>query len=256
MWTVPGAPALLPDARQGTTVWGTDLPTTEHMDRFKQPEGRYGDCPTRQHDSPRASSMSPSEEERRFRFEEIIRSDSELMALLIRLRDLCLPQGRLVAGCLYQTVWNALTGRPRGTGIQDYDLIYFDDDLSWNAEDAVIRRVTDATSDCVGPVQVRNQARVHLWFENRFGAPYPPLHCADEALERYASVVHAVGVRLEADGRFDVVAPFGLNDLFAMVIRPNPVLDNIASHSRKAARAQAIWPEITVIPWNAEGSHV
>jgi hypothetical protein len=145
--------------------------------------------------------MSPSEEERRFRFEEIIRSDSELMALLIRLRDLCLPP-------------------------------------------------------CVGPVQVRNQARVHLWFENRFGAPYPPLHCADEALERYASVVHAVGVRLEADGRFDVVAPFGLNDLFAMVIRPNPVLDNIASHSRKAARAQAIWPEITVIPWNAEGSHV
>ena len=32
-----------------------------------------------------------------------------------------------VAGCLYQTVWNVLTGRDRGTGIEDYDLIYFDD---------------------------------------------------------------------------------------------------------------------------------
>jgi len=197
----------------------------------------------------------PSEEtmaavEHRARFEAIIRSDGDLMDLLERIRRLYLPQWRLVAGCLYQTVWNVLTGRERGIGIQDYDLIYFDDeDLSWDAEDAVIRRVGDATSGCVGPVEVRNQARVHLWFESRFGIPYPPLHCADEALERYASVVHAVGVRLEASDRLDIVAPFGLDDLFAMVIRPNPALDNLASHTGKAARAKAIWPETTVIPW-------
>lgn len=203
-----------------------------------------------------ASRVSLSEEERRFRFEEIIRSDRDLMGLLARLRGLHLPQWRLVAGCLYQTVWNVLTGRQHGTGIQDYDLIYFDDDdLSWEAEDAVIRRVADATSGCVGPVQVRNQARVHLWFESRFGAPYPQVKCADNALERYASVVHAVGVRLEADDRFDIVAPFGLADLFAMVIRPNRVLDNAASHDRKALRAREIWPEITVVPWNDGDAH-
>jgi hypothetical protein len=76
-----------------------------------------------------------------------------------------LPQWRLVAGCLYQTVWNVLTGRPRGTGIRDYDLIYFDEDLSWAAEDAVIRRAVATARGCVGPVETRNQARVHLWFE-------------------------------------------------------------------------------------------
>ena len=58
------------------------------------------------------------------RFEAIIRSDPDLMQLLDRLRSLGLPQWRLVAGCLYQTVWNALTDRARGTGIKDYDLIY------------------------------------------------------------------------------------------------------------------------------------
>ena len=197
-----------------------------------------------------------SEDERRFRLEEIIRSDGDLMDLLTRLRGLHLPQWRLVAGCLYQTVWNVLTGRPRGTRIKDYDLIYFDnDDLSWDAEDAVIRRVADATLDCVGPVQVRNQARVHLWSESRFGVSYSPLKCADDALQRYASVVHAVGVRLELHDRFNIVAPFGLDDLFAMVIRPNLVLNNVASHNRKAARAKAVWPEVTVVPWNDEGSH-
>jgi hypothetical protein len=115
------------------------------------------------------------------------------MQLLTSIRSVRLAQWRLVAGCLYQTVWNVLTGRKRGTGIKDYDLIYFDDsDLSWAAEDRVIRVVAAATRGCVGPVEVRNQARVHLWFEARFGTAYPQLYSAEEAIRRYASIVHAI----------------------------------------------------------------
>jgi hypothetical protein len=93
---------------------------------------------------------------------------------------------------------------------------------------------------------------VHLWFEARFGTAYPRLHSADEAIRRYASIVHAIGVRLEHDDRLDVMAPFGLDDLFSMVIRPNYALENAVSHMCKAQRAQAIWPEIIVVPWNEE----
>jgi uncharacterized protein len=186
----------------------------------------------------------------RNRFAAIIRADPGLMHLLTCLRTLHLPQWRLVAGCLYQTVWNALTDRPRGAGIKEYDVIYFDaDDLSREAEDAVIRRVATATQDCVGPVQVRNQARVHLWFASRFGCNYPQLSCADESLCYYASLVHAVGIRLAEDGRLDVVAPFGLDDVFAMRIRPNRALDNAASHTDKAAKAKAAWPQVVIEPW-------
>lgn len=187
----------------------------------------------------------------RDRFEAIIRADTDLMALLKRLRDIGLPQWRLVAGCLYQTVWNVLTHRPRGTGIKDYDLAYYDaGDLSWGAEDAVIRRVAAGTRDCLGPIEVRNQARVHLWFEQRSGASaYPQLSSADESLQYYASIVHAVGVRLEANGHLDVVAPFGLDDMFNMIVRPNRALTNAASHNSKAARAKAIWPELTLEWW-------
>ena len=184
------------------------------------------------------------------RFETIIRADPGLLHLLERLRSLALPQWRLVAGCLYQTVWNVLTERPRGYGIRDYDLIYYDDaDDSWEAEDAVIRCVVTATRDCVGPVETRNQARVHLWFEERFGCPYPKLSSADEALGYYAAIVHAVGIRLEADGRLDIAAPFGLDDVFAMRIRPNRALNNRASFAGKAARAKAIWPQVVIEPW-------
>jgi hypothetical protein len=189
--------------------------------------------------------------EQRQAFERIVRADPDLMRLLLAARNERLPQWRLVAGCLYQTVWNTLTGRSPRTGIKDYDLIYFDaSDLSWEAEDRVIGRIAAATRGFPGPVEVRNQARVHLWFEQRFGSPYPPLTCTDEALERYASIVHAVGVCLEDDDRLDIAAPFGLDDLFAMTIRPNRALPNSGSHAAKAARAKSIWPEVTVIPWD------
>jgi hypothetical protein len=182
------------------------------------------------------------------RLEGIIRSDPDLMRLLEYLREAALPQWRLVAGCLYQTVWNVLTKRPRGTGIQDFDVIYFDaGDLSWEAEDAVIKRVTAAK-----PLQIRNQARVHLWYEQHFGVPYPPLLTADESLRRYPSIVGAIGVRLEDDGRLDIVAPFGLDDLFAMVMRPNPACPHQPTFAAKAARTRLIWPEITIIDRSGE----
>ncbi|NGM35344.1 nucleotidyltransferase family protein [Methylobacterium sp. DB0501] len=171
------------------------------------------------------------------------------MSLLKAARSLALPQWRLVAGCLYQTVWNVLTGRPRGHGIRDYDLIYFDPDTSWEAEDAVLRRAAAILAPCPGPVEIRNQARVHLWFEARFGAPYPPLPDADAALARYAAAVHAVGVRLEPDDTLSIAAPFGLADLFGLVLRPNPVLANAQTYTAKAARMRALWPELTVLPW-------
>jgi hypothetical protein len=93
---------------------------------------------------------------------------------------------------------------------------------------------------------------VHLWFADRFGCAYPRLGSADESLGYYASVAHAVGVRLEEDGKLDVVAPFGLDDMFAMVIRPNRTLANAASHGSKARRAKAIWPEVVVEDWGSE----
>jgi uncharacterized protein len=191
------------------------------------------------------------QEELAHRFAKIVRGDRDLAHLLAAARELALPQWRIVAGCLYQTVWNALTNKSARTGIKDYDLIYFDDsDLSWEAEDQVVRRVGARITDLPAPVEVRNQARVHLWFKQRFGADYPALRSADESLTRYSSVVHAVGVRLEADGRLDFIAPFGFDDLFGMVMRPNKVMDNQVSYEAKATRAKAIWSEVIVIPWS------
>lgn len=93
---------------------------------------------------------------------------------------------------------------------------------------------------------MRNQARVHLWFEARFGEPYPPLGGTDEALGRFTATAFAVGVRLEPDRRISVAAPFGLEDCFAMVLRPNPGFGLSENYRRTAEAALARWPEVRV----------
>ena len=186
---------------------------------------------------------SPTTPELYAELERIVRADVHLMDLLRTARDINLPQARVVAGCIYQSVWNVLTGRPKGTGINDYDLIYFDaGDMSEAAENAVEQGVRSRLPSFPAPIEARTQARVHLWFADHFGIAYSPLRSADEAITRYASATHAVGIRLRQDDSLDVFAPFGLQDIFEMVIRPNYALPNRETHERKAARVQSVRP--------------
>ena len=180
----------------------------------------------------------------------IVRSSPLLMEVLRGLRDDGLADHLLVAGAIYNLVWNRLTGRPDLTGINDIDVFYFDDrDLSYEAEDLVIRRLAARFAHLPLPVQVRNQARVHLWFPQKFGVPFAPLRSCGEMLGRYASRTHAVAARLEADDSLTIVAPFGLDDIFSFRITPNPVLMNKPAHDAKGARAKSVWPELTAVPW-------
>ena len=179
----------------------------------------------------------------------IVRADAGLMHVLTTVRALDLPDWRLVSGAVYQAVWNARTGRPAGYGVKDYDLAYFDgSDLSYEAEDVVIKRVAAAFDEPLrSRVEVRNQARVHLWFQDRFGEPYQALGSTDEALGRFVAPTFAVGVRLEADEAITVAAPFGLEDVFSMTIRPNPNRPVAKSWAKVIDSARARWPELTVV---------
>lgn len=182
------------------------------------------------------------------RLVEIVRADTDLMHVLTVARSLGLPDWRIFSGAVYQTVWNAVGGRPTGYGRKDYDLGYFDPDTSWDAEDVVIRRAAAAFEEPFrSQVEVRNQARVHLWFKDRFGEDYEPLTCTDEALGRFVAPAFAVGIRLEGDDRVSVAAPFGLEDVFHRVIRPNPNRPRARGWERAAGSAVARWPEVRVI---------
>ncbi len=169
-------------------------------------------------------------------------------AILSRLPDLDAPDGWLVSGALFQTVWNVRTGRPPTYGIKDYDIFYFDPDPSWEAEDAVIKRAEVLFADLGVAIEVRNQGRVHIWYEEKFRTPYPRLAHATDGIDRFLCDCAMVGMR--PDGAdFDVYAPKGFADIASRTIRPNKMPNfNPDRYAEKAARWRDVWPEITILP--------
>jgi uncharacterized protein len=183
-------------------------------------------------------------------FRAALASNRTLMQVLDLAAGLDLPGWYLLAGCLCQTVWNGVTGQPPEAGILDYDLGYFDaSDLSWEAEDAVIRAGRSVFGGIAAPVQIRNQARVHLWFEQKFGLPCPPHESSEAAIDTFEATCACLGVRLEPGGAWRIYAPYGLSDVFNLVVRANPVLGPRRVYQAKVTRWQRQWPALTVLPW-------
>lgn len=175
-----------------------------------------------------------------------------VVEVLNRAETLPLPDWYLTAGCLFQTVWNHLHGYPPASGILDYDLFYCDPtDLSWEAEDDVIKRTAEAFTDVGVDVQIRNQARVHLWFEDHFGIPIAPFASSRDAIRNFLAIACCLGVRTN-DGDIGVYAPFGTDDLFKLIIRRNPdAVGPQSAYEKKTDRWAQLWPRLTILPWGS-----
>ena len=183
------------------------------------------------------------------RLEMILLRDPTVGAILQRARALDLPDWYLGAGGVAQTVWNHLHCFEPMTGIKDYDLVYFDEtDLSAGSEQARARSVTEQLGDLDVTLDVKNEARVHLWYEQRFGIKIAPYRSTEHAISTWPTTASSIGVRSEAQG-FVVCAPFGLNDLFSMVVRANKTLISEEIYLAKVERWLQHWPRLTIVPW-------
>lgn len=170
-------------------------------------------------------------------------------AILERLPSLFLPDAWLVAGCLFQTVWNLRCHRAPVAGIKDYDLFYFDDsDLSTAAEAAVSERVAACYCDLGITVEAKNQARVHTWYAEWFGFPYSASPSSRAAIERFLVPCTCVGLQSAALGQAPALyAPNGLEDLYRGVLRPNPLCDHRPLFRQKADSYRERWDWLQVI---------
>ena len=180
---------------------------------------------------------------------DILSRNTVLTNVLARAAELGLPGWYLTAGCVFQTVWNVVTDRPAADGILDYDLFYFDaSDLSWDAEDTVIQAGRAQFADIPATVEIRNEARVHLWYEQKFGVPCQAYPSTEAAIDSFAATTCCVGVRAESGGRWRIYAPHGLADVFNLVVRPNPAQAPRHVYEAKTARWRQQWPPLTVLP--------
>ncbi|NML13070.1 nucleotidyltransferase family protein [Sphingobium sp. AR-3-1] len=172
-----------------------------------------------------------------------------LASIIARWQELALPDCWLSGSAIAQARWNEAFGFPAAHGIADVDLVFFDaSDLSEEAEVAHAARIGRIFADMPVRIDLKNQARVHLWYEGRFGYAIPPYDSAAQAIATFPTTSAAIGVQPGVGG-LDIITPFGLADLFAPVVRPNRAQITEAIYEAKLARWKALWPDLQAIDW-------
>jgi hypothetical protein len=147
------------------------------------------------------------------RLRALIAADCRRMDVLRAVRDLGLPDCWVAAGFVRNCVWDHVHGLAASPLSEDIDVIWFDAADCDAARDAVLEaalRGRDGSLDW----SVKNQARMHA---RNGDAPYAS---ATDAMRYWPETATAVGVRLGEGETIEVAAPFGLDDLFGLAVRP------------------------------------
>ncbi|WP_321908331.1 nucleotidyltransferase family protein [Burkholderia cepacia] len=183
------------------------------------------------------------------RLVEIARQSSWCMSALSAARAMGLKSWCIGAGAIRNLVWDSLHGYVTPTCLADVDLAYFDpSDLS-SIRDAEIQHSLTAQYPEY-PWEVTNQAAVHTWFEAAFGHPVSPFVSLEHAVASWPEFATSVGLTLLEDDSINVIAPYGLDDLFAMVVRRNPARINVYTYRKRIEQKQyqKRWPGVIIVP--------
>ena len=135
-------------------------------------------------------------------FERIINKNKKLMAVLKVLEEYSKTNPRFKdyyvgAGSVNQTVFNYLSGNEIDYGIKDFDIVYYDEDLSYEAEDIIIKDLDKMFKDKSIEFDVKNEARVHIWYNEKYGDKRDPYTSTEDAISKWGATVTCIGVRLE-----------------------------------------------------------
>jgi hypothetical protein len=145
----------------------------------------------------------------------IISGDPTRWRLLDVVRSMRLPDCWIGAGFVRNAVWDCLHERTSPSLSGDVDVLWFDPGRASPSEDRKIEAVL-RTLDPSVEWDVKNQARMHV---RNGDAPYLS---ATDALRCFPETATAVAVRRSDQDHCDVAAPFGLDDLFGLIVRPTP----------------------------------
>lgn len=179
---------------------------------------------------------------------EILMKNKTLKKTLEVLEEANIDNCYVGAGAINQTVFNYYHDFDLEQGIKDFDIVYFSEDTSYEAEDKIINFLQEKLSSLNISVDIKNEARVHLWYKNKYGYDIKPYNNVEEAISSWGATVTCIGVRLK-NKKLIVFAPYGLNDLFEMTIRPIKGNFNKDKYFAKTTRWKNTWPMIKIIPW-------
>lgn len=143
----------------------------------------------------------------------ILRADPVRWRLLGRVAALDLPDCWIAAGFVRNAVWDALHGRPPQPPTGDIDVVWFDPTHSDADRDRALEerlRQQERSFEW----SVKNQARMHT----RNGDD--PYASATDAMRFWPETATAIAARRCGANSCQIAAPFGVQDLANLVLRP------------------------------------
>ena len=202
-------------------------------------------------DTPDSDGGARSETRLREQLLSVLRAEPRRLALIRILGRAGIPGAWLAAGAIRNAVWDHLHGRPARPPDGDLDVIWFDE----NRVSVETDRVLEWRISALTPGQdwsVKNQARMHR------GNGDTPYRSLEDAMRHWPETATAVAVRpVEAD--LEILAPFGLGDLFALTIRPTPAFRYGKQHivAQRIERKSWLkrWPRLTLVDLPRHPTH-
>ncbi|GAB6108284.1 nucleotidyltransferase family protein [Fusibacter bizertensis] len=189
---------------------------------------------------------------------EIIKSNDDLMKVFdtlddLKLNDINLKDYYIGAGAIVQSVWNRLTGKQANYGIGDVDIVYYDLYNNTESDEKEIEQaIKDRISDLPYKIDVKNEARVHLWYRDKFGYDIDPYRSLEDAIDSWPTTSTALGIRRVNKEEWHIYAPFGLNDIFELNLRPNARQITEAIYMNKVQKWTGKWRELKYEKWTGD----
>ena len=147
--------------------------------------------------------------------QRLLLDDPVRMKALCAVRALKLSDGWIGAGFVRDAVWDHLHGYGQRPVAGDVDVVWFDSELCHPDYDSELEE--RLRQEC--PTfnwSVKNQARMH---QRNANAPYTS---TENALRYWPETATAVAVRAGDTHLIEIIAPYGLEDLFTLRLRPTP----------------------------------
>lgn len=178
----------------------------------------------------------------------ILKQNTKLMNILEILEEDGIKDYYVGAGAINQTIFNYYHDYEIDYGIKDYDIVYFDKDLSYEKEDQIIKRLQEKFKKLNVSTDIKNEARVHIWYQEKYGMIIQPYTSVEDAIASWGATITCIGIRLEKE-QLIVYAPYGLNDIFKGIIRPVKKQFEKSAYDERASRWLKKWPNLNKIDW-------
>lgn len=182
---------------------------------------------------------------------DIIKKSLHLQKVALALYELEIEDCYIGAGAIVQTVWNVLTNRPVDYGIDDIDIVFHNPrNVEEKYEEKIVKYLDQRLGEYPFWLDVKNEARVHLWYREKFGYDIKPYKSVESAINTWPTTASSLGVRKIAERCWEIYAPFGLKDIFQMKVRANNRQITEEIYNVKVKKWIHKWPELNVVQWN------